>query len=130
LEEFEAEAEESGYIDSLCVPTTTYWLRTIEGYMCDETCEVSADNPRLTDCEIEGGMDVDFTFEGFGMCVAGEALIVKNTMGDWAAYGNAPDHWVSGEALDELKKLSPDKFRQALSEIQGAAIAALDSSEE
>ena len=37
-EEFEFEAEELQCVDALYVPShlTTYWLRTVEGLICDE----------------------------------------------------------------------------------------------
>jgi hypothetical protein len=78
-----------------------------------------------TETGVENGIDAIFEFEGYGLSIVGEVTLIKNKLGYWSAWGD-PDHWVSGEALNQLMILPDKKFTEVLNAIEAAAAEAIE----
>lgn len=106
-------------------------LRDVDLRITDEdVIEVETYAPRITVHGVECGVDVDFKFSGYGIKALGQVTMVKHRLGYWTPFGNCPEHWVSGNALDKLKGLDECKFGNALLAISSAALKAIEDSSE
>jgi hypothetical protein len=90
------------------------------------TVAVSVASPTTTD--VEGALDVDVTVTlSDGTEIEGEVTLARREHdGAWAAYGDAPDYWISGALLARLHCLGRRAFRGACQEIESSAAAACD----
>jgi hypothetical protein len=90
------------------------------------TVTVSVASPTTTG--VEGALDVDVTVTlADGTEVEGEVTLARREHdGAWAAYGDAPDYWISGALLAQLHRLGRRAFRDACQEIESSAAAACD----
>jgi hypothetical protein len=96
----------------------------------------SASNPRpSTHTDLAGAVDVDVDVEvrlADGVILTqGEVTLARRPFdGRLAAFGDAPDMWISGALLATLRKLSAPgsatelDFRAAIDEIEAAAVEA------
>lgn len=87
----------------------------------DTTCTASIAAPTTTG--VDGALDVDVTVTlPDGRTLEGEVTLARREYdGAWAAYGDAPDYWISGAMLAALKTLDHDEFRAACQAIEAAA---------
>lgn len=86
---------------------------------------VNAGPARETSTGVKGGIDVDVTVRvGDDLIEGGVTLAPAQHDGRLAAYGNSPDTWISGALLARLYQLSDSAFRQALEDLEGAAVDA------
>lgn len=84
---------------------------------------IAATNPRRSACvDIAGAVDVDVTVTIGGRPIAGEVTLAPRQYdGTLAAYGPAPDHWISGALLSALRQLGDVEFRAACDELEATA---------
>lgn len=94
----------------------------------EEPVEVSVGVVSPTTEGVEGAMDVDVTVTlSDGTEIEGEVTLARQSYdGAWAAYGPAPDYWISGALLARLQVLGRRAFRDACQEIEACAAAACD----
>ena len=86
----------------------------------NSTYTVTANNAaRHTTTGVENGVDVEFSFAGYGLSIEGEVTLIPDRNGDWASWG-APSNWLSSEALEQLLALADNDFRAALNAIEAA----------
>lgn len=92
------------------------------------TITATASNPRRsTHVEIPSAIDVDVTIAigyevGDPTTLSGEVTLAPRQYdGRLAAYGDSPDHWISGALLRELRALKRDDFRSACQALEAAA---------
>lgn len=82
---------------------------------------VAASVATPTTTGVEGALDVDVTVTIDGVEYDGEVTLVRDENdGRWSSWG-APDNWVSGRLLTQLRKLEHHVFRDALTAIEEAA---------
>ena len=84
---------------------------------------ISATNPRPSVClDVRGAVDVDVTVTIGGRAIAGAVTLAPRQYdGALAAYGPAPDCWISGALLSALRQLGDVEFRAACDELEATA---------
>lgn len=88
-----------------------------------------AGNVRPSSCvEIAGAVDVDVDVRIDDRRISGEVTLAPRQYdGRLAAYGDSPDHWLSGDLLRVLRDLDSAAYRAALDTIEAAATEAAAS---
>lgn len=78
------------------------------------------DNYRATTTGVRGGVDIDVTLTapGGATVARGAITVAPQHDGRFVAYGNHPEHWVSGDLLQKLSELSDADFTRVLGEVE------------
>lgn len=99
----------------------------------DGTTEIAAtaSNPRPSTCLADrpGAIDADVVLTGpwGGDPLTGEVTLVPDGEGGLDAYGNTPDHWISGKLVQRMHEvcLTDDDFRWACRALRSAVADAV-----
>ncbi len=79
------------------------------------------ENYRATTTSVEGAVDIDVTLKapGGATVATGEITVAPQPYdGRFVAYGDSPDHWISGDLLRQLRELPDADFTRVVSEMQ------------
>jgi hypothetical protein len=83
---------------------------------------VQASGVRPTDTGVDGGVDLDVTCEINGLSHEGEVTLVPSRNGEYVAYGNSADMWVSGGLLSWLADIDEGReLADLLSDLESVA---------